>query len=138
MSRPQNPAPVAGQKWSLLQLLSGDSPFHTLLGTYTGSEDRAGDPPPALGNLSLHYWRLEPDATGKVADDQTPHKEDEAYFVLQGGGEIELSVSESAREAIPLAVGDLIFVPRGVRHRFTRAAPEGLHLLVIFSPDFSG
>jgi mannose-6-phosphate isomerase-like protein (cupin superfamily) len=132
MSAASQPAPVAGQVWHLQDAMAKRA-FATLIGTYGGSGAAAPPGTPALRDLSLHYWYLKP---GEL-DDQAPHKEDEAYLVLAGGGALEIWVGESG-ERVPLAPLDLVFVPRGVHHRFTDVGAEGLHLLIVFAPDFSG
>jgi len=38
----------------------------------------------------------------------------------------------------PMKAGDLIFVPKLTDHRFHDFEKEGLDLLVIFGPDFTG
>lgn len=122
------PAPVAGQTWSLERIRRSGAVFETLIGTYL--EGAASPRPPHLPSLSAHYWHLTP----SDADTQQPHREDELYYVLAGGGTLDV-----AGERRPLTAGDLIFVPRGAAHRFSDvAAPEGLHLLIFFAPDYSG
>lgn len=54
-------------------------------------------------------------------DPQTPHLRDEIYVIATGTGRFV-----EAGESRPFAPGDLIFVPRGVEHRF-----------VDFTADFS-
>jgi mannose-6-phosphate isomerase-like protein (cupin superfamily) len=59
-------------------------------------------------------------------DKQQPHADDEVYVVLEGSGVLEIE-----GEAIPVSVGQALFVPAGADHRFT--AYEGLSVLVIFA-----
>ncbi len=61
-------------------------------------------------------------------DPQTPHGEDEIYYVLNGRGTIE--VQGQTREIHP---GSVIFVPAKAEHRF-QDIKEDLALLVLFSP----
>jgi mannose-6-phosphate isomerase-like protein (cupin superfamily) len=61
-------------------------------------------------------------------DRQSPHTEDEIYYVLSGEGVIDI-----AGEAYPLKPRTIIFVEKQVEHRF-RDYPEGLTLLVVFAP----
>jgi mannose-6-phosphate isomerase-like protein (cupin superfamily) len=123
------PAPKLGQLWNLHELVTKGVKFRTLLGTYAGAEaesDRGETP--ALDNLSLHFAHLK-----EEKDEQTPHKEDEAYYVISGRGAIMI---EGKRH--DLRAGSLIFVPRCAEHRFVDFKEEGLNLLVIFSPNFTG
>jgi mannose-6-phosphate isomerase-like protein (cupin superfamily) len=59
-------------------------------------------------------------------DKQQPHADDEVYVVLEGSGVLDIE-----GEAIPVSVGQALFVPAGADHRFT--AYEGLSVLVIFA-----
>jgi quercetin dioxygenase-like cupin family protein len=61
-------------------------------------------------------------------DPQKPHAEDEAYYVLSGRASI--TVGDEARAVEP---GDLIFVAKGVEHRFHTISAD-LKLLVFFAP----
>jgi mannose-6-phosphate isomerase-like protein (cupin superfamily) len=123
------PAPRIGQCWNLQDLVAKGVSFRTLLGTYAlGKTGSADSDTPALANLSLHFCHLKDEK-----DQQTPHKEDEAYYVISGRGAI---VVEGKRH--DLEAGSLIFVPRCAEHRFVDFEEEGLNLLVIFSPNFTG
>jgi mannose-6-phosphate isomerase-like protein (cupin superfamily) len=63
-----------------------------------------------------------------ATDKQTPHKEDEIYYVVRGKAKMRLGREErSVRE------GDVIFVEKELEHRFFDIAEE-LALLVIFAP----
>jgi mannose-6-phosphate isomerase-like protein (cupin superfamily) len=61
-------------------------------------------------------------------DRQTPHAEDEVYVVTAGRGRIEID-----GETYPIERGDVVFVERGVEHRFLDVE-EDLETLVIFVP----
>jgi mannose-6-phosphate isomerase-like protein (cupin superfamily) len=61
-------------------------------------------------------------------DKQTPHSEDEVYYVVRGRARI--SVRSEDREVRP---GSVIFVPAHVEHRFHDIL-EGLAALVFFAP----
>jgi mannose-6-phosphate isomerase-like protein (cupin superfamily) len=65
-------------------------------------------------------------------DDQTPHREDEMYFVVRGRA--VLRIGSSTRD---VAAGDCIFVAAGVPHRFEDISDD-LALLVVFAPPYSG
>jgi mannose-6-phosphate isomerase-like protein (cupin superfamily) len=63
-----------------------------------------------------------------ATDKQSPHKEDEIYYVVRGKAKMRLGREErSVRE------GDVIFVEKELEHRFFDIA-EDLALLVIFAP----
>ena len=61
-------------------------------------------------------------------DRQTPHAEDEIYYVLAGRAELEV---EGKRE--PVEPGSIAFVTKLAEHRFVDIV-EDLELLVIFAP----
>ena len=61
-------------------------------------------------------------------DSQSPHSEDEAYYVLSGQGTITV-----AGEDRPVQPGSFIFVGASVEHRF-HTIREELSLLVFFAP----
>jgi mannose-6-phosphate isomerase-like protein (cupin superfamily) len=60
-------------------------------------------------------------------DHQTPHQEDEVYYVVSGRATFE--AGQDRREAIP---GALIYVPARQEHRFTGIVEE-LRVLVFFA-----
>jgi mannose-6-phosphate isomerase-like protein (cupin superfamily) len=125
----RQPAPKLGQCWNLHGLIAKGVTFRTLLGTYAVKEtDSEGGDTPALDILSLHFAHLKDEK-----DQQTPHKEDEAYYVIAGRGAI---VIEGKRH--DLEAGSLIFVPRCAEHQFVDFEKDGLSLLVVFSPNFTG
>jgi mannose-6-phosphate isomerase-like protein (cupin superfamily) len=63
-----------------------------------------------------------------ASDRQTPHQEDEIYYVVRGRAKMTLG-----REERPVGPGDVIFVEQKLEHRFFDIAEE-LLLLVIFAP----
>jgi mannose-6-phosphate isomerase-like protein (cupin superfamily) len=65
-------------------------------------------------------------------DEQTPHHEDEIYYVVRGRA--TLRIGSSARAVAP---GDCLFVAAGAIHRFEDITDD-LELLVIFAPPYSG
>ena len=65
-------------------------------------------------------------------DEQTPHREDETYYVVRGRAVLRIGSSTRA-----VAPGDCIFVANGVTHRFEDIS-EDLKVLVVFAPPYSG
>ncbi len=61
-------------------------------------------------------------------DPQSPHTEDEMYYVFAGVARIRIGEDEH-----PVEPGDVIYVERGVEHRFIDIE-ERLELLVVFAP----
>ena len=75
-------------------------------------------------SLSLGVYELAVDSI----DRQTPHTEDEVYFVTAGRATV--SVGDEERAVGP---GSLIYVAASVPHRF-HSITEDLRLLVFFAP----
>ena len=65
-------------------------------------------------------------------DDQSPHAEDEVYYVVRGRG----AFTAGGRTA-EVGPGTTLFVPAGEDHRF-RDVTEDLAVLVFFAPAYSG
>jgi mannose-6-phosphate isomerase-like protein (cupin superfamily) len=74
--------------------------------------------------MSVGAYRLAAGAT----DAQTPHAEDEIYYVLRGRATLTVGGREH-----PAGRGDLLFVPARVEHRF-HSIEKALELLVVFAP----
>jgi mannose-6-phosphate isomerase-like protein (cupin superfamily) len=77
-----------------------------------------------VSDLSMGLYVL---PAGDV-DPQTPHREDEVYYILSGRGQIMV-----AGEDRPVQAGSLVYVAKGVAHRFHTIA-ETLQILVFFAP----
>jgi mannose-6-phosphate isomerase-like protein (cupin superfamily) len=77
------------------------------------------------GTMSLGLYVL---AAGS-ADTQSPHEEDEIYYVVSGRGAIDV-----AGERRPVQPGSIVFVAKAVEHRFIDIE-EDLSLLVFFAPE---
>ena len=61
-------------------------------------------------------------------DPQSPHTEDEVYYVVSGRGKILV-----ADENLAVQPGSIVYVPKHVAHRF-HSIEEELRLLVFFAP----
>jgi mannose-6-phosphate isomerase-like protein (cupin superfamily) len=61
-------------------------------------------------------------------DNQTPHAEDEVYYVVEGHGRISVGAEDDA-----VGPGSLVFVAAGVEHRF-HDIEETLKVLVFWAP----
>jgi mannose-6-phosphate isomerase-like protein (cupin superfamily) len=66
------------------------------------------------------------------ADPQSPHREDELYYVVRGKARMRVGSEDQ-----PVSLGSLIFVEAGVEHRFYEITEE-LLVLVFFAPAESG
>ena len=74
--------------------------------------------------LSIGVYVLAPGSS----DRQSPHSEDEVYYVVRGRARFR-----QGEEEFPIASGDVLYVPARVSHRFL-AIEEELVLLVLFAP----
>lgn len=75
-------------------------------------------------DLSAGLYVLDAGAT----DPQSPHTEDELYYIVSGRGSITV-----ANETRQVATGSLVFVAASVPHRFHDII-ERLEILVVFGP----
>ena len=66
---------------------------------------------------------------GKV-DDQTPHRRDECYVIVEGTGNFEMD-----GEIVPFEAGDFFFVPAGVEHRFLDYGASMKTWVIFYGPD---
>lgn len=89
------------------------------------------------GELYVEFLRIPAMSAGFYAlpaggtDPQTPHREDEVYYVIRGRAAITIADREH-----PVQPGDTVFVAKGVEHRF-HSVTEPLELLVVFAPQES-
>lgn len=77
------------------------------------------------GSMSLGLYAL----PAGSEDTQSPHLEDEIYYVVSGRGDILV-----AGERRPVRPGSIVFVEKHVDHRFVDIT-EDLAILVFFAPQ---
>jgi mannose-6-phosphate isomerase-like protein (cupin superfamily) len=88
----------------------------------------------AAGELYHEFLRRDSMSAGlsvlraREADPQTPHGQDELYYVISGRGRIR--VAETDR---PVGPGSVVFVAAEVDHRF-HSVTSDLTILVVFAP----
>lgn len=75
-------------------------------------------------SMSVGLYKL---AAGAV-DPQSPHQQDELYYVIEGRGRIQVRDEDQAVEP-----GSLVFVPAQAAHRF-HSITEDMTILVVFAP----
>jgi mannose-6-phosphate isomerase-like protein (cupin superfamily) len=86
------------------------------------------------GELYQEFLRVEAMSAGLYVleaggdDPQSPHAQDEVYYVVAGRARFT-----SGGEERPVAAGDVLFVPAREEHRF-HSIEERLSLLVVFAP----
>ena len=76
------------------------------------------------GRLSIGLYALEAGAT----DPQTPHTEDEVYYIVSGSAMVQV-----AGEDRPVNAGSVVYVDEQVDHRF-HSITEDLRVIVVFAP----
>ncbi len=88
----------------------------------------------AAGDLYQEFLRVPSMSVGLYVleageeDPQTPHAEDEAYYVIAGRATVRVESEERA-----VAPGSVVFVAKHVEHRF-HSIEQRLELLVAFAP----
>jgi len=86
------------------------------------------------GKLYLEFLRVPAMSAGiyvlrsEATDPQSPHKEDEMYYVVRGRARMKVGDDDQA-----VSEGSIIFVEAGVEHRFYNVEEE-LVILVFFAP----
>jgi len=75
-------------------------------------------------DLSMGLYALPAGGT----DPQSPHTEDEVYYVLSGKAKIKVGDEDRAVQA-----GSIIYVAKNVEHKF-HSIEEELRILVFFAP----
>jgi len=86
------------------------------------------------GKLYLEFLRVPDLSMGLYVlpaggtDPQSPHTEDEVYYVV--GGKAKIKVGEEDRE---VQAGSIVYVAKDIEHRF-HSIEEELRVLVFFAP----
>ncbi|WP_435102404.1 cupin domain-containing protein [Arhodomonas sp. AD133] len=76
------------------------------------------------GSLAIEYYK--PD---KV-DRQQPHTRDEVYVIASGAGHFV-----KADQRHPVTVGEVLFVPAGVVHRFEQFSEDFATWVIFYGPE---
>jgi len=77
-----------------------------------------------VSDLSVGVYSLPAGGT----DPQRPHTEDEVYYVVSGKAKIQVAGEDRAVRA-----GSVLYIPKGVEHRF-HSIVEELTVVVFFAP----
>ncbi len=75
-------------------------------------------------DLSVGVYQLPAGGT----DPQSPHTEDEVYYVVRGKAQIKVGAEDR-----PVQAGSVVYVAKNVEHRF-HSIEEELNVLVFFAP----
>ncbi len=98
----------------------------------------------AAGKRYLEFLRVPSLSTGLYVlpvegeDPQTPHEQDEIYYVVSGRARMKITREESVATGMTsedrlVTTGSIIFVEAGTEHRF-HSIEEELVVLVVFGP----
>jgi len=79
--------------------------------------------------MSCGVYMLQP---GEI-DRQTPHNEDEIYYVVSGAAHMKVTAENQPEQDRAISAGDVILVKAREEHRF-HSITEELLLLVVFAP----
>jgi mannose-6-phosphate isomerase-like protein (cupin superfamily) len=80
------------------------------------------------GTMTLRYY------APRGRDPQTPHEQDEIYFVVSGSGTFALGQDEAALERRSFGPGDAIFAPAGWVHRFEGFTDDFATWVIFWGP----
>lgn len=75
-------------------------------------------------SMSAYIYELPAGAT----DEQTPHDQDEIYYVVKGRSDLTVN-----GETVAIKPGDILYVKKFTQHLFSNIT-EDLSLLVVFAP----
>jgi len=78
----------------------------------------------AYGTMSVELY------APRGSDPQTPHTQDELYFIMQGSGELVI-----AQQRHTFKPGDAFFVAAGVPHRFDNFSDDFATWVVFWGPQ---
>jgi mannose-6-phosphate isomerase-like protein (cupin superfamily) len=101
------------QAFELTQLISQQRDSHTAYLEFLN-----------VPELSMGLYVLPAGGT----DPQSPHLEDEVYYVVSGRAQIQV-----ADESRPVQAGSIVYVAKNVEHRF-HSIEEELTVIVFFAP----
>lgn len=76
------------------------------------------------GSMSVEYY------APKIKDLQTPHTQDELYFIVSGKS---LFIRE--KNQVKCMAGDVLFVPAGVHHKFENFSDDFATWVIFYGPE---
>ncbi len=76
------------------------------------------------GTMSVEYY-----APVNI-DNQTPHRQDELYIIAGGSG-----IFNRDGERTPFTIGDVLFVPAGMEHRFENFTNDFAAWVIFYGVD---
>ncbi len=76
------------------------------------------------GSMTIEYF------APKETDTQTPHKQDEIYVIIKGHSNFYRD-----DERTSCKIGDILFVPAGMEHRFENFSDDFVVWVIFYGPD---
>ena len=111
--------------------MSGEAEIGERRATVAGALERLPGPGGERFARVMGYGTMEVEVYApRGRDPQTPHSRDELYFVVSGSGEFV-----NGPERHPFGLGDALFVPAGVEHRFEEFTDDLVVWVVFYGPE---
>lgn len=122
------------ERWELEERVSPDAPAEQILDAYKPEIDRLKS---AGGYITADVMQVSPatpnlDAMMEKFKSEHTHAEDEVRFILKGAGLFHIHPESGPVFAIQVEAGDLINVPKGVRHWFNLCADKTIRAIRLF------
>lgn len=122
------------ERWELEERVSPDAPSETILEAYKPEIDRLKS---AGGYITADVMQVSPatpnlDAMMEKFKSEHTHAEDEVRFILKGAGLFHIHPENGPVFAIQVEAGDLINVPKGIRHWFNLCADKTIRAIRLF------
>jgi len=122
------------ERWELEERVSPDAPSETILDAYKPEIDRLKA---AGGYITADVMQVSPatpnlDAMMEKFKSEHTHAEDEVRFILKGAGLFHIHPENGPVFAIQVEAGDLINVPKGIKHWFNLCADKTIRAIRLF------
>ncbi|MBM4095740.1 MAG: 1,2-dihydroxy-3-keto-5-methylthiopentene dioxygenase [Planctomycetota bacterium] len=122
------------ERWDLEERVSPDAPAEDILSAYKPEIDRLKE---AGGYITADVMQVSPatpnlDAMMEKFKSEHTHAEDEVRFILKGAGLFHIHPEGGPVFAIQVEAGDLINVPKGIRHWFNLCSDKTIRAIRLF------
>jgi len=122
------------ERWALDERVSPSAPADEILAAYQPEIDRLSE---AGGYITADVMQVTPetpnlDAMMEKFKSEHTHSEDEVRFILRGTGLFHIHPPSGPVFAIQVEAGDLINVPKGVKHWFNLCADKSIRAIRLF------
>lgn len=122
------------ERWELAERVSPTAPAEEILAAYKPEIDRLSA---EGGYITADVMQVTPetpnlDAMMEKFKSEHTHTEDEVRFILRGAGLFHVHPDNGPVFAIQVEAGDLINVPKGVKHWFNLCADRNIRAIRLF------